>query len=428
MSHDSNGRIYTESGKGIDVRGDVAYVLGESTGDVGMLCVSKNINEYAKNKPVRYNSLVTPSDAQKKAINYGLTAPVASSTPAATKETFWVYTRPDGAPSGWYRILDFDGYNHKAVCPVIAAGDITVKQTETSGTIIARFQNVVGSITLSDLGDLNGYYLAVFMIGTNNLPYLKTAGTPFGTAVSPALSLVYSELTPFASGTEYYLCLCDTKQTTIGPLPAGAKYLPFPIFMGGAIDDFVGIVTKKSGYDVTLTFDMLFNIASPPTAANFTAPAPPKPNYIGALPSPDPYGKIDNRNRYYFHTTSGTGLAVRFTYSGDDTLYADAVYANLSRTYYGTPTVRRKCTVYELDGGTVKAASGALVKGTTYIALLPAQILVWDNSGNAGGAIPGTDTAFRATLNLYDGGAENSVRIGGSEIGISNCFVPDEGL
>lgn len=56
MPHDSNGRIFTQNGQGIDVRGDVAYVLGRSTGDVGQLCgdaVARRPHQYAGGKSER---------------------------------------------------------------------------------------------------------------------------------------------------------------------------------------------------------------------------------------------------------------------------------------------------------------------------------------------------------------------------------------
>lgn len=405
--------------KPIDVRRDIAYVLGVDIGDVGELCTSIEIKPYAKYKPVDIDSIETPTDAQRKAINYGITAPVASSTPAETKNTLWKYTKPTKK----FRVLDFDGYNHKAVAPIVTKGNIVVKQSDSSGVTLATFPNVVGSMTLSDFGSLDGYYLAVLMIGsTNNLPYIKTASAPFGSTMAPTLRLTYSELTPFNSGTEYYLCLSDTMQTTFGQLPAGAKYLPIPRFQGQTLDDFIGTVTKQAGYNVRATFDMLFPRTAPASATQFTNPAPPKPNYFSALPPPDPEtGEIPNESRYYYTTTTNTSLNIRFQLTQmDDTIYGNSLYARLSPTYYGTPSARNKMTIYRLVNGTVTEVTGALSTGVTYVAALPASALVMNSSNVPGGAIPSTLMKIRPTLYIYDGAGESSVLITSVSFGVTN--------
>ena len=78
MPHDNQGRIYidTQTGKGIDVRGDIAYVLGRSTWDIGLLCSDQEwytngstqalrrvnkINKWAKYKPVILSDISTIS-------------------------------------------------------------------------------------------------------------------------------------------------------------------------------------------------------------------------------------------------------------------------------------------------------------------------------------------------------------------------------
>lgn len=131
--HDSNGRIFTQNGQGIDVRGDVAYVLGRSTGDVGQLCGdvkwdedeqawvdAKAINMYSKRKPVRYNSKAPLNLETLTALRFGL---YLNSTLDMTKhyqDPYWKYNKPRGARySEWYRVLDFNGYNHRAESPML---------------------------------------------------------------------------------------------------------------------------------------------------------------------------------------------------------------------------------------------------------------------------------------------------------------------
>lgn len=132
MPHDSNGRIFTQNGQGIDVRADVAYVLGRSTGDVGQLCGDVRwddneqawvdahaINIYTKHKPVRWNSPAPLTSAQLGALRWGLSL---NANPVLSKnyqDPYWKYAPPRGrSRSEWYRILDFDGYNHRAISPL----------------------------------------------------------------------------------------------------------------------------------------------------------------------------------------------------------------------------------------------------------------------------------------------------------------------
>lgn len=452
-----NGRIFidtsTDPDTGISI-GDIQKAVGRGTGDLGLLCSDQEwydtgetdqqgnpimalrdvgkINPYAKYKSVRYNSKTTPTDNQRKAINYGITPPLASSHPADTKNTLWTYSKPRGrmALSGdntqttdeWFRTLDFNGYINYASSPIIGRGDITVSQS--GGAVsLAIFPNIPGSMTLQDYGDLSGYYLCVYLVGrTTNLPYIKTASQPFSTTLAPSLTLEYNELPnqDFPSGTEYYLCLCDTIQTTLGQLPAGARYLPLPCFKGDSVDDYIGKITKQIGYDVLLSFDMVFGGNSPAIASNFDDPYPPHPNYFD-VPIPDPYGQVENESRYYFNVGNNTSLKVRFKItSGSDTIYGNSIYAKLSPTFYGSPTTKLKVTVYKLVNGTVSIHTGALNVNETYIMALYNDVLVLNSNNQRGGPIPSTAKWFRTYLELYDGAAENSVRIGGVSFGLRN--------
>lgn len=133
MAH-NNGVI----SRPVNVIDDVAYVLGENSGDVGTLCTSNIINKWSKNKPIRYYDYVnnvktvhpgTLTDAQRKGtsddqsagIYYGLKL---SGTQAGQDTSTWPnlhgstfeYQKPRGASQKeLYRILDFTGYCHSAV-------------------------------------------------------------------------------------------------------------------------------------------------------------------------------------------------------------------------------------------------------------------------------------------------------------------------
>ncbi|MBQ6762317.1 MAG: hypothetical protein IJP49_06155 [Bacteroidales bacterium] len=455
-----NGRVFidtsTDPDTGISIW-DIQKAVGRGTGDLGLLCSDKKwydtgetdqqgkpiyalrdagkINPYAKYKPVRYNSKTTPTDTQRKVINYGITPPVASSNAADTKNTLWTYSKPRGrmALSGdntqtfdeFFRVLDFAEYINNASSPVIGRGDVTISQAGEAVSL-ATFPNIPGSMTLQDYGDLSGYYLCVYMVGrTTGLPYIKTASQPFSTTLAPSLTLEYNELPnqDFPNGTEYYLCLCDTMQTALDRPPAGARYLPLPCFKGDSIENYIGRITKQIGYDVTFSFDLLFGGNSAPVASSFTNPAPPSPNYFNAPPSPDPYGVIENENRYYFNAGNNTSLKIRFKITGGtDTIYGNRIYAKLSPSYYGSPTARQKVDVYKVVNGTVSRinTSEALSQNTVYIGCLYSDVLVLNSNNQRAGSVPATLKKIRPYLELFDGSGEDSVKIAGVTFGVCN--------
>lgn len=139
MPHDNNGRIYidTQTGKGIDVRGDIAYVLGRSTGDVGQLCgdvdangtrlIPSKINKEAKFKPVVYPSwsatkATVPTLYRGSDGKCGIEIPVLTATEFALSTiqslienaADYALLPPTGGPNSPYRVLDFDGYDSQA--------------------------------------------------------------------------------------------------------------------------------------------------------------------------------------------------------------------------------------------------------------------------------------------------------------------------
>lgn len=100
--------------------------------DLGMMCTSPRINPWAKNKPTPVSGRGTPyigmlTYEQRKDANFGLNIPTASS-PLEIKENYydaqespkrngWTHKVPDPYYNEYYRVTDFDGYAHNAICP-----------------------------------------------------------------------------------------------------------------------------------------------------------------------------------------------------------------------------------------------------------------------------------------------------------------------
>ena len=109
---------------------DIANCIGVASTDVGTLCTAKSkINIWAKYKPVRYNSIKALTEEQRKQCAYGiLDVQEYDFTQQSTLEQAfenalnrvysWQYEIPEGGVESLYRMLDFDGYNHNAICPL----------------------------------------------------------------------------------------------------------------------------------------------------------------------------------------------------------------------------------------------------------------------------------------------------------------------
>ena len=139
MAH-NNGVI----SRPVNVIDDVAYVLGESSGDVGTLCTSSRINMWSKFKPVRNASKGVSTKAETlnimKAAGYGfiMADGVALNSVnytqlinyARTNRGKWLYGAPRGAGNNeWFRLLDFEGYNANTKRePPILVGMTTTSQ------------------------------------------------------------------------------------------------------------------------------------------------------------------------------------------------------------------------------------------------------------------------------------------------------------
>lgn len=279
MPH-ADGIIYVDTSttphKGVSVA-DVDAVLERNVGDVGLLCSdmewytplapdtlepldpalrdADKINKWNKCKPIRLDSLATPTDAQKKEVNYGLVINKYTSISEITSASGnWSYRKPRGMNGGgtgmheWYRLMDFDGYNHNARCFVNSA-DIPTEYVKGFGSMQVRVnmtpesQLPVGSIAVSDLSTLNGdpidfgdMYLAVLIRKGTDYHYQTSSSKLSANAYVAEIMLdTSSTLDSWTTGscTIYLFAVvtqCTTVQTSQGnintQLSAGAVMLP----------------------------------------------------------------------------------------------------------------------------------------------------------------------------------------------------------
>ena len=130
MPHNTTtGKIYRQNGNGIIDPNDVAPIINCPSGDIGTLCTSDNIKIYAKYKPIRSNTLGILTDIERQNRRYGIRCNTNINRSLAVQDPYWHWEKPRGANyydsetgttvNEWYRLLDFDGYNHKAISPIL---------------------------------------------------------------------------------------------------------------------------------------------------------------------------------------------------------------------------------------------------------------------------------------------------------------------
>lgn len=196
-------KVYVDTANSIGLGvHEVTKCLGRNTLDVGTLCgdtgvvkdgevvdAGGKINKWAKHKPVRFPGKMSPlSDADLASVDYGFdtstgagiserggAAALASliSTIIANNGATWNYLPPRGMNHPfqgyheWFRLLDFDGYNHAAKAPFrVPSTGITIPGGPVTGyrdSVVKETTDVEIDITLmrtflmpdTESGDMN---------------------------------------------------------------------------------------------------------------------------------------------------------------------------------------------------------------------------------------------------------------------------------
>lgn len=252
----------------ISVTGDLASVLGRATGDVGQLCgdvkwdstnsqwVSADAtNKWAKYKATRATG-VNPTDAYKgeqKSL-YGSTGYMCglsavlctalSGSDTSLKTVMdngaigWEYEAPRGLNGGgsgvheYYRVLDFDGYNHNAVSPFYGFSD-TGGPADTDFNIYMYVDFTATDSSLlgfSDLTIFNDWYFGIAIWKGNTFIGAGTSQSKISTA-SDASRRVDFKLPTYAEGSCYlYPFFTPEKRSwsTTNPF-ANNRFVPHPM-------------------------------------------------------------------------------------------------------------------------------------------------------------------------------------------------------
>lgn len=210
---------------------DVQTVLGDSSTSLAALCTSSKINMWAKYKPIPSNEkfLDIKTSYQGKGYNCGIsysTANTVSGIKALYSDTDngFSYERPTV-----YRLADFNGYNHRAVCPIL---DYTFTTPCVSNSFSCSCSEGVATTTgdtlsLADILNVTDdevYYfgVALWKEGNTSPSFFKTASSKFfytvdfkGTTLTEGTYTVV----PFLSSVKY---------TDINTIEQMGTYLPLP--------------------------------------------------------------------------------------------------------------------------------------------------------------------------------------------------------
>jgi len=292
----SNGRIYintsTDPDTGISIK-DIQTVLVDGSPDVGNLCKSSSINKWAKYKPVRHSNIGTVSDAERVAVNQGLSITKYETLASLTTgwENDYVYLQPRGRTNNeWFRMMDFNEYIHSAKCPVsrftcVNEGAMVYEGVDLIARLYLDPTAPAGSILLSDLSPdsvpLTQYYWGV-IIQNGSTYRIVTQSTPVGTTsashqeltltlpssyfttgnnyiVYPVFS--YNPITTITTGGDYRAGLFSVPNTT----PSYFHVYPITLVVSVGITDF-SMFVGAGRYTWSITAAMQVNMNTTTTA------------------------------------------------------------------------------------------------------------------------------------------------------------------
>lgn len=160
--------------------------FGTSYNKIGQICAYANINMWSKYKPFRSSSLCFASSSSRdsalasanQALAMGSTYASPAACLAAAKSlgaggSSWSYLRPRGLSySEWYRLLDFDGYNHSAVAPMQFSFPYTSYAKQDSINVV---EETSAGMSQGDFSGLSSYnYLGLVI--------QKSGGTAMATS------------------------------------------------------------------------------------------------------------------------------------------------------------------------------------------------------------------------------------------------------
>ncbi len=341
------------------------------------------VKKFAKFKPFKSTTAVysfdptqtTPElrspdrDADRIAVNYGLSAPSTGSSVASVFGSEWTYD-PPVAGTNPLRALDFDGYDTNAAAPARAQGNITIYRAYQSSyvfTDIVRGGSSIYAIGLEELVGLKEYYLCVGFAQSADFSgtvIYKTSSSKIKDlgSVLAQITISSTDLDLLESGGYKYYFLCGaTSQKT--DLTAASLTTPFIALPADNASDMTGSFLQDTTI-ARITAAAYSQVASPSSDSDFSV------NPRTVMSCPPYYCHIKATvTAYDDHpvvlSRSSLSASIRGTFNGQS-----VQVNNLSPALYdSTFTLQTSITI----------AAGAT---TTVYLVIPAQILALNSSGS----------------------------------------------
>lgn len=209
MAHDSN-RIYAPIDLVSDIYGFFGMSASNTNGNYDVaagieFACPRYVNKWARNKPEAIGGPGDLTDAQRKANNFGLTAPATYTTIANYVSAInsgisfgWGYNYPRQANGNWFRMTDLNNYRADAQSPfpILTQSDL-ILSASSSGTkvlniaLAAGFEGTPESTDYIRLADLNAsgacysdWYVGVLLKKNASIYYIATSDATIKQSIS----------------------------------------------------------------------------------------------------------------------------------------------------------------------------------------------------------------------------------------------------
>lgn len=220
----------------VNLKSDIATVLGTSDTNLSSLCTNNNINKWARYKPVRYDSVSALTEEQRRFASYGFDIDYSADIyipnlfDKAQENPDWIYLRPQAG--NWFRTLDFNGYNHNAVVPFSYESFPTEINTsvDTASLQFRVLKNALSELDMVDFAYFDGqqtsfrYAVATRKVGSSDI-YLF-----YGPTISEAGEEILIDVV-FSSTGNWELLFIATRETESSPINIGSLYMPLGYHM-----------------------------------------------------------------------------------------------------------------------------------------------------------------------------------------------------
>lgn len=172
---------------------EIAELLKEKEEDIGTVCGSSNINKWSIYRPIYFDSPAELTDEDRQSVNWGYTIRIVDQL-SEIRPYSWISNR---VLLSWYRLTDFENYDHNAAkfLPTLQEQTVNVGNTNNLGRfftlnltdafvatgILEKLKIYIGEVDAAPVY-LNECYLGVRMNRKNSDTYY------YATHVAPSFN------------------------------------------------------------------------------------------------------------------------------------------------------------------------------------------------------------------------------------------------